>query len=656
MAITTSTRPGRIWRGNGNPATVLAAVPTTQIQNDDVYLDYTNKLSYIRQAKVWNVDSENPFFKPKGDTGASGVGSLTTISPDDYGATHSTQTFAGAGLNQSYINANYPGVGAVTTDIIDWAAWQMAINVAVSTGKMLMSYGSYYINHTIKIPKYINKGLRIFGSTILHPTVAGLDVIKHGNNYNGTSSTNLNITTGSKTIVTNTGLVTDLGTALTVGSTITLFNGSSNYISGTLTSYNSGTGSLTVNINTISGWIGNGTENNNSWLVYFSDYDTPTPGAIYFGSNIEGDSITMGNHKVIIDGIRVSNDSVPANGRCGIGIHWYCSYGLKILNGQFVGCSYPVKVYFALRTLIDNCFSDGCLYGFTATYGDWYSATTSNAQSNHTTMSNCRAYLYDDAINAYAFYAVSGGKVIDSIIEGTQCENGIDFNGNGSPNVLDFGVENVHMECNYTASAGETGTGSISVGTGSKSLNVGTGKGYQVGLPIMFSAGGGNYMTGFITSYSGSTLTVNMTATSGSGTYSSWMVIIQAACKNAFLRVRMLAGVVTLRKTYGQYACILVDVEGTSSTVLIDVTHVPYWVPLSGASNNTLFRMRGNVNLYLEKTDNLYTIGTDLVNKFNLGLGWGSYSPNPGLTSILCTYGSESNGGGNKHTHINHLR
>lgn len=79
-------------------------------------------------------------------------------SPDKYGAVHQTKTFAQAGKDQTYINTNYPGIGATVNDQIDWAALQMAVNEACSKGKGLILKGGelspYRINRSVMLPKY----------------------------------------------------------------------------------------------------------------------------------------------------------------------------------------------------------------------------------------------------------------------------------------------------------------------------------------------------------------------------------------------------------------------------------------------------------------------------------------------------------------------
>jgi len=84
-----------------------------------------------------------------------------------------------------------------------------------------------------------------------------------------------------------------------------------------------------------------------------------------------------------------------------------------------------------------------------------------------------------------------------------------------------------------TGSAGATGAGytatsttSFAVGTGSTSFTTQTGLAYSVGAFVRASsaANGANYMQGLVTSYSGTTLVVNVTETGGSGTHTDWNI------------------------------------------------------------------------------------------------------------------------------------
>jgi hypothetical protein len=82
-----------------------------------------------------------------------------------------------------------------------------------------------------------------------------------------------------------------------------------------------------------------------------------------------------------------------------------------------------------------------------------------------------------------------------------------------------------------TMATDSTSVTSLAIGTGEKSLTVEAGKSYFVGMTvkIALATDGTKWMVGDITSYNGNTgaLVVNVTGTSGSGTYDNW-VIFQA--------------------------------------------------------------------------------------------------------------------------------
>ena len=68
---------------------------------------------------------------------------------------------------------------------------------------------------------------------------------------------------------------------------------------------------------------------------------------------------------------------------------------------------------------------------------------------------------------------------------------------------------------------------SLSVGTGSKVFTTQSGKYFNTGAFVLASrSGGADYMYGTVTSYSSTTLTLNITATSGSGTYTDWVLSV----------------------------------------------------------------------------------------------------------------------------------
>lgn len=86
-----------------------------------------------------------------------------------------------------------------------------------------------------------------------------------------------------------------------------------------------------------------------------------------------------------------------------------------------------------------------------------------------------------------------------------------------------------------------TSTTSLTVGTGSKSLTIQVGKSFQIGqsVRIASTASPANYMDGQVTAHNNSTgaLTVNVTATGGSGTIAAWTISILPAGAGSFATI-----------------------------------------------------------------------------------------------------------------------
>lgn len=70
--------------------------------------------------------------------------------------------------------------------------------------------------------------------------------------------------------------------------------------------------------------------------------------------------------------------------------------------------------------------------------------------------------------------------------------------------------------------ANGTSTSSVAIGTGSKTFTTQAGLGYTAGQPISVINTTANWMTGTVSSYTGTTLIVTVTNTAGSGTKTSW--------------------------------------------------------------------------------------------------------------------------------------
>jgi hypothetical protein len=103
-----------------------------------------------------------------------------------------------------------------------------------------------------------------------------------------------------------------------------------------------------------------------------------------------------------------------------------------------------------------------------------------------------------------------------------------DFEGlnyvDGFPDALESFV--THAANVYTS----TSTSSVEIGTGSKTFTIAdTGKPYLAGTPLRIAATSdpsNQFMDGVVTSYAGSSLTIDSKNITGSGTYASWNVTI----------------------------------------------------------------------------------------------------------------------------------
>jgi hypothetical protein len=79
-----------------------------------------------------------------------------------------------------------------------------------------------------------------------------------------------------------------------------------------------------------------------------------------------------------------------------------------------------------------------------------------------------------------------------------------------------------------TATQTATSTTSLAIGTGSKIFTVQAGKAFQVNQWVLIQeqSNPANQMLGQVTAYVGTSLTVNVTATGGSGTHADWTIVL----------------------------------------------------------------------------------------------------------------------------------
>jgi hypothetical protein len=132
------------------------------------------------------------------------------------------------------------------------------------------------------------------------------------------------------------------------------------------------------------------------------------------------------------------------------------------------------------------------------------------------------------------------------------------------------------------ATTNSTSTTSLTIGTGSKSITlVESGKAYTVGQYVMVASttSPSNYMIGQVTAFSGTSLTVNVTSTGGSGTITAWSISVTGQPASSTITGLKLtktaptisAGVVTLDLNTANFFAVSLNANITSFTV----TNIP---------------------------------------------------------------------------------
>lgn len=85
----------------------------------------------------------------------------------------------------------------------------------------------------------------------------------------------------------------------------------------------------------------------------------------------------------------------------------------------------------------------------------------------------------------------------------------------------------------YNVATSTTSTSSVLIGTGSKTFTVPAALGFVIGMTLRIANTSANFMTGEVTSYTSTTLVMNITAVGGSGTFASWNISMAAVGANS---------------------------------------------------------------------------------------------------------------------------
>ena len=171
------------------------------------------------------------------------------------------------------------------------------------------------------------------------------------------------------------------------------------------------------------------------------------------------------------------------------------------------------------------------------------------------------------------------------------------------------------------ATTNSTSTTSLAIGTGSKSLTlVESGKAYIIGqyVVIASTASPSNNMVGQITSFSGTSLVVNVTTINGSGTISAWSISVTSAGLCLPLAGGTMTGAITFAS--GQ------TVDGTNKIGYLNI-------PLSGIRTASYTLVASDVGKFIE----LGTSGSVVVPASVFAAGDAISIFNNTSASISCT-------------------
>jgi hypothetical protein len=163
-------------------------------------------------------------------------------------------------------------------------------------------------------------------------------------------------------------------------------------------------------------------------------------------------------------------------------------------------CSFERSIYMlSFSDGSSNCVVFDCGFRYGASNGMF------DIRGSHHTISNC-------------VFSLNNGNDVHRI---NNCDN-ITFVGNSY-----IGITSAPSEATTSSS-------SVAVGTGVQSFEVSAGLStYTTNSRVKISADSENKMTGWVQTYSGTTLTVDVVTTSGSGTFSAWTINHETAGNHA---------------------------------------------------------------------------------------------------------------------------
>jgi hypothetical protein len=180
---------------------------------------------------------------------------------------------------------------------------------------------------------------------------------------------------------------------------------------------------------------------------------------------------------------------------------------------------------------------------YAASTGPW--VRTSDAAANQQFFSGMAVTVALGALNAGLTYICT--TTDDPVVIGTS--------------LITFATQSAVA----TATQSAASTTSVTIGTGPKTFTIPAGKAFQVGQWVLVNetSNNVNQLFGQVTAYAGTSLTVNVTATGGSGAYADWTIVLANSAAAAGLQPPVGTGNVTgPGSSTGGHIAIFADASG----------------------------------------------------------------------------------------------
>lgn len=392
--------------------------------------------------------------------------------------------------------------------------------------------------------------------------------------FGGTSTTAVAIGTGTKTFTTQPGLQFFPGATVNIASNASALN----YMNGTIASYNTTTGVLVVTVLTDGG---SGTYSD--WNIAVSGVQGPagtvTAVSVATNNGFAGTSSGGGTPQLTLS--TTVNGVVKGNGTA--------------LSQAVIGTDYSGGTGGLTTGIVKTTTSTGALS--IAVAGD-FPTLNQNTTGNAATVTT-NANLTGPVTSVGNATTISNGVVTEAMLNfsnNTTANVSISAHGlmpilpnNASLFANGVGGYSTPISTSFIA----TSTTSLLIGTGSKTYTTQSGLSITPGQYLITSsmANSANYMYGVITSYTGTTLVLNISSVGGSGTFADWSISLSGPPGAA-------GSVATSGSpTTGNLAKFSNSTTITNADLTGDIT-------TSGGVATTLATVNGNVGTFVSTTVN----------------------------------------------------